>query len=112
MSLGWPERGSKCRPVILSEAKDLVAHRTSRPSASLRVTEGHPLPAVSNSAGERKKGGYSFLCSGRIALQDSEDISLAIFTVGQPADLGNGHLRESNCSPMSCNFRGDIVNRR
>src|SRR5437764_9728102 len=61
MSLGWPERGSKCRPVILSEAKDLVAHRTSRPFASLRVTEGHPLPAVSNSAGERKKGGYSFL---------------------------------------------------
>ena len=64
------------------------------------------------SFGRAKKGGYSFLCSRRIILQDSEDISLSIFTVGQPANLGNSHLRESNCSPMSRNFRGDIVNRR
>src|SRR5207248_1424097 len=50
----WPERGRKCRPVILSAAKDLAAHGT-RPFAALRMTEGHPLPAVSNPSGEPKK---------------------------------------------------------
>ncbi len=37
MSPGWPERGRKDSPVILSAAKDLSAHR-ARPFAALRVT--------------------------------------------------------------------------
>jgi len=37
MSPDSPERGRKDRPVILSAAKDLVAHR-ARPFAALRVT--------------------------------------------------------------------------
>jgi len=37
MSPGWQERGRKDRPVILSAAKDLAAHR-ARPFASLKVT--------------------------------------------------------------------------
>ncbi len=73
---------------------------------------GTPFASGIKSFGRATKGGYSFLCSRRITLHDSEDVSLSILTVGQPTDLGNGHLRESNCSPMSCNFRGDIVNRR
>src|SRR2546421_5561639 len=46
MSPGWPERGRKDGPVILSKAKDLPAHRGQQPDPSLRSE-----PALERSEG-------------------------------------------------------------
>src|SRR5438105_14708242 len=51
MSLGSPERGRKDRPVILSAAKDLVAHR-ARPFAAPRVAIGGSRQTLRDAQGD------------------------------------------------------------
>src|SRR5260370_16251126 len=56
--------------------------------------------------------GFTFSCSRRIALQDAKDVSFAIFSVREPSNVRDCHLREDDCPTLGRNFSGSIVYRR